>query len=66
MNNMKKILLIILTVLFTSSLFAQETSKKDIIVQKTTPMLHLNGLGGYINFYNADVTLVQASNELEC
>jgi len=61
---MKKILFIILAVLFTTSLFAQETSKKDMIIQKTTPMLHLNGLGGYINFNNADITLVQGSDEL--
>ena len=61
---MKRIVLIILTVLLTSSLFAQETSKKDVVIQKTTPMLHLNGLSGYINFYNGDVTLVQASDEL--
>lgn len=64
MNNMKKILLIILIVLFTSSLFSQETSKKDMIIQKTTPMLHLNGLGGYINFYNGDVMLVHETNAL--
>jgi hypothetical protein len=61
---MKKLLIIIIGIIFTISLYSQEVTKKDIVIQKTTPMLHINGLGGYINFYNADVTLVQASNEL--
>ena len=61
---MKKLLLILIGLIFTISIYSQETSKRDIVIQKTTPMLHLNGLGGYINFYNGDVTLVQASNEL--
>jgi hypothetical protein len=62
---MKKILIILIGLIFTISLYAQEVSKKDIIIQKTTPMLHINGLGGYINFYNGDVTLVQSSNALD-
>lgn len=64
MNDMKKILLIILTVLLTSSLVAQETTKRDIVIQKTTPMLHLNGVAGYLNFYNGDVTIVHATDEI--
>jgi len=61
---MKKLLIILIGLIFTISLYSQETSKKDIIIQKTTPMLHLNGLSGYINFYNGDVTLVHESNGL--
>ena len=64
MNNMKKILLLFIGIILCISLSAQEISKRDIIIQKTTPMLHINGLGGYINFYNADVTLVHEVNGL--
>jgi len=64
MNKMKKTLLLFVGIMFCILLTAQETSKRDIIIQKTTPMLHLNGLSGYINFYNGDVQLVHGANEL--
>lgn len=64
MNKMKKILLLFIGIILCISISAQETSKRDIIIQKTTPMLHLNGLSGYINFYNGDVMLVHETNGL--
>jgi hypothetical protein len=60
---MKK-LLIILSALFLSLTINAQTTNKDIIISKTTPMLGINGLGGYINFYNGDVLLTQSSNLL--
>jgi len=64
MNDMKRVLSIILAIVIASSLYSQEVSKKDVIIQKTTPMLHLNGVAGYLNFYNGDVTIVHATNEI--
>lgn len=62
---MKKFILILIGLLITISIFSQETTKRDIIIQKTTPMLHLNGTGAVINFYNNDVSLVQSTNQLD-
>ena len=62
---MKNFIFILIGSLITLSIFSQETTKRDIIIQKTTPMLHLNGTGAVINFYNNDVSLVQSSNQLD-
>jgi len=62
---MKRFILILIGSLIAISVFSQETTKRDIIIQKTTPMLHLNGTGATINFYNNDVSLVQSSNQLD-
>lgn len=64
MNDMKRVLSIVLAIVITSSMYSQEVSKKDVIIQKTTPMLHLNGVAGYLNFYNGDVTIVHATDEI--
>jgi len=64
MNNMKKLLIILIGLIFTISLYSQETSKKDIVIQKITPMLHFNGVGGYLNFYNNDVIVSHGTDEL--
>jgi hypothetical protein len=60
---MKKILLFILLVAFTIELFSQSTNK-DIIINKTAPMLQLNGTGAVIDFYNNDLRFTQSSDLL--
>lgn len=61
---MKKLICLSAMILFTVSIFGQQVSKRDIEIQKTSPMLHINGLGGHINFYNGNVTLSHGLNEL--
>lgn len=46
------------------SCYSQETLKRNLIIQKTTPLINLNGTGATLQFYNGDVSLTQSSNLL--
>ena len=61
---MKKILSFIAGLFIIVSLSGQTTIYNDLILQKTTPMLHLYGTGAYINFNNGDLLLTRTSNLL--
>lgn len=61
---MKKILLIFAMILMSASLMAQKTQYYDLIIQKTTPLLHLYGAGGVINWNNGDLLLTHTTNTL--
>ena len=61
---MKRVITFLISIVLAMSMFGQEVTKRDIVIQKTAPMLHLNGTGAYLNFYNGDVTLTQSSNNL--
>jgi hypothetical protein len=61
---MKKILLTFAMILLTISLMAQKTQYYDLIIQKTTPLLHLYGSGGIINWNNGDLLLTHTTNTL--
>ena len=39
--------------------------KRDLEIQKTTPVLNLNGTGAVIEFYNGDINLTHSTNQLE-
>jgi hypothetical protein len=61
-----KRLVIFLTLIFA---FAGASAQsiiyaRDIIIQKTNPILYLKGTGGVINFNNGDVTLTGSSNKV--
>lgn len=62
---MKKIVIVIASIFLTLSLYSQETLKRDLIIQKTTPQLHLNGFGSVINFYNNDVRIVHSTDQID-
>jgi hypothetical protein len=62
---MKKLILIIIILLVTISIFGQgEVLKRDLTIQKAAPILFLNGTGAIIDFYNNDIRLTQSSNTL--
>jgi hypothetical protein len=61
---MKKLFLTFAMILLTISLIAQKTQYYDLIIQKTTPLLHLYGSGGIINWNNGDLLLTHSSNML--
>ena len=66
---MKRIILILSTLILASSLFAQEsTLKKNFIIYKPTPTLILNsptgGIDATINFNSGDILLRQTANTL--
>lgn len=61
---MKKILLITMTLMLMISLSAQKTQYYDLIIQKTSPLLHLYGSGGIINWNNGDLLITHTSNTL--
>jgi len=64
---MKKLISILILMLFGGIAIGQVTTttlKTDLVLEKTTPMFHLNGAGAYINFYNGDLTLTRSSNQL--
>jgi hypothetical protein len=63
-RNMKKIILILAGLLMTATLMCQTTIYNNLVIQKTTPLFHLNGNGGTISFYNGDIVLAQSSNTL--
>jgi len=54
---MKKLFTIIAILLISVSAIAQKTQKSSLILEKTTTSLHLKGVGGYLNFNNADITI---------
>lgn len=60
---MKKILLFIPLILLGFILSAQSTNK-NIIINKTAPMLQLNGSGAVLDFYNNDIRFTQSSDLL--
>ena len=61
---MKKILLGLMILMLTISLSAQKTQYYDLIIQKTTPLLHLYGSGGIINWNNGDILWTHTSNTI--
>jgi len=62
---MRKIFMIVVTLILTVGLYGQtEVSKRNMEIRKTTPILNLNGVGAALQFYNDDVSLVHAVNEL--
>jgi hypothetical protein len=61
---MRKLILILAISLFTGVLMGQQTFRTNVVILKTTPMLHLYGTGGYINFNNGDVLLTHGTNLL--
>lgn len=60
---MKKAILFLTLILTTVIITAQGTIRYNLIMDKTLPMFHLKGTGGYINF-NDDVSITQSSNKL--
>jgi len=62
---MKRMILIFIALLIAISCsIGQEVSKRDLEIQKTAPVLNLNGSSASIKFYNNDVVLQQSSNTL--
>jgi hypothetical protein len=61
---MKRIILLISIALLSTGLFAQSVLKTNLEIQKSAPVLYLNGTGATINWYNSDITLTQSSNTL--
>ena len=61
---MKKILIVFLVALFTGMLFAQQTLKVNLIIQRTAPTLFLKGSGGIIDFNSGNVTITAGTNAL--
>lgn len=45
--------------------FPQQVIKRDVEIQKLTPVLNLNGLGGVIQFYNGDVSITHSTDQIE-
>lgn len=64
MNKMKRIIFFIAFILIAGIVACQSTFKTNVVINKTAPMLHLNGSGAILNFYNSDITLTQSSNTL--
>jgi hypothetical protein len=63
---MKRLLLTILIIPLAGFVLAQNTTKlkSNLTIEKSAPMLYLNGTSAGIDFYNGDVTLQQSSNTL--
>ena len=63
---MKRLLLTILIISLAGFALAQNTTKlkSNLTIEKSAPMLYLNGTSAGIDFYNGDVTLQQSSNTL--
>lgn len=60
---MKKLLFSIVLILFVVTVFGQVTNR-NIMINKTTPALYLNGTGAIIDFYNNDLRITHSSNTL--
>jgi hypothetical protein len=61
---MKRIFSLLMILMLSTSLLAQKTQYYDLIIQKTTPKLHLYGYGGILSWNNDEVRMTHTSNKL--
>jgi len=57
---MKKLILLLFVSFLSLTTFGQQ--HYDLVIEKTTPMIHLKGTGGVINLNNGDVLFTLSSN----
>jgi hypothetical protein len=63
---MRNKIIVTIVVLFISTIcFSQQVIKRDVEIQKLTPVLNLNGLSGVIQFYSGDVSIVHSTDQIE-
>lgn len=61
---MKRLLILLISLMIAAVVCGQEVLKRDLELRKTAPLLNLNGSGAVLQFYNGDVSLTQSSNLL--